>query len=94
MSDHMPEAFEQLVALGAQLESHFGDMQDIEFTVENGKLWLLQTRNGKRTVDAAIRIAVELADEATISRDAAVLHVDPSSLDQLLQPEHRCGRSA
>lgn len=91
MSDHMPEAFEQLVALGAQLESHFGDMQDIEFTVENGKLWLLQTRNGKRTVDAAIRIAVELADEATISRDAAVLHVDPSSLDQLLHPSIDAG---
>lgn len=86
MSEHMPEAFAQLVELGDRLEAHFGDMQDIEFTVDDGRLWLLQTRAGKRTVDAAIRIAVDLAGEGTIARDDAVLHVDPSSLDKLLHP--------
>lgn len=86
MSERMPEAFERLNALGEQLEAHFGDMQDIEFTVDDGTLWLLQTRKGKRTADAAIRIAVELAGEGTISREDAILHVDPALLDMLLHP--------
>lgn len=86
MSERMPEAFERLNALGERLEAHFGDMQDIEFTVDDGTLWLLQTRKGKRTADAAIRIAVELAGEGTISREDAILHVDPALLDMLLHP--------
>ncbi len=86
MSQHMPDAFDQLKQLSDRLEGHFGDMQDIEFTVERGRLWLLQTRAGKRTADAAIRIAVDLAREGTISRDEAVMHVDPATLDQLLHP--------
>lgn len=86
MSERMPEAFDRLNALGEQLEAHFGDMQDIEFTVDDGALWLLQTRKGKRTADAAIRIAVELAGEGTISREDAILHVDPALLDMLLHP--------
>ena len=86
MSERMPRAFARLVELGDRLEAHFGDMQDIEFTVEDGRLWLLQTRAGKRTVDAAIRIAVELAEEGTIGHEDAVLHVDPASLDKLLHP--------
>ncbi|MBO6639366.1 MAG: pyruvate, phosphate dikinase [Roseitalea sp.] len=86
MSERMPEAFEQLNTLGEQLEAHFGDMQDIEFTVDDGTLWLLQTRKGKRTADAAIRIAVDLAGEGTISREDAILHVDPALLDMLLHP--------
>ncbi|WP_306120202.1 MULTISPECIES: pyruvate, phosphate dikinase [unclassified Roseitalea] len=86
MAEHMPGAFAQLVELGDRLEAHFGDMQDIEFTVENGTLWLLQTRAGKRSVDAAIRIAVDMAREGTITRQQAVLHVDPASLDRLLHP--------
>lgn len=86
MAQRMPEAFAQLEKLAGLLEAHFGDMQDIEFTVERGKLWLLQTRAGKRSVDAAIRIAVDLANEGTISREQAVVHVDPASLDRLLHP--------
>ena len=86
MSERMPDAFAQLQALAGRLEAHFGDMQDIEFTVERGRLWLLQTRAGKRTADAAIRIAVDLAREGTIGRDEAILHVDPATLDQLLHP--------
>ena len=68
------------------LEKHYRDMQDLEFTVEQGKLWMLQTRSGKRTAKAALRIAVELAQEKLISREEAVLRVDPAALDQLLHP--------
>ena len=86
MSERLPDAFAELKRLATRLEAHFGDMQDIEFTVENGRLWLLQTRSGKRSIDAAIRIAVELANEGTIDRRRAVTLVDPSALDQLLHP--------
>src|SRR5690606_24665504 len=68
----------------AQLERHFRDMQDIEFTVENGKLYVLQTRNGKRTAQAALKIAVDLVSEGVISREEAVQRLDVSHLDQLL----------
>src|SRR5205807_2326662 len=68
------------------LERHYRDMQDLEFTVEQGKLWMLQTRSGKRTAKAALRIAVELADEGLITREEAVAQVDPAALDQLLHP--------
>jgi pyruvate, orthophosphate dikinase len=86
MEAAMPEAFKELTRIYAQLEKHYRDMQDMEFTVEQGKLWMLQTRNGKRTAKAALRIAVELANEGLISKNDAVSRVDPASLDQLLHP--------
>jgi pyruvate, orthophosphate dikinase len=86
METAMPEAFKELTRIYTQLEKHYRDMQDMEFTVERGKLWMLQTRNGKRTAKAALRIAVELANEGLISEQDAVLRVEPASLDQLLHP--------
>lgn len=86
LQELMPDVFDTLQAVTSQLEAHFADMQDIEFTIENGKLWLLQTRSGKRSAPAAIRIAVEMANANIISRDTALMRVDPSSLDQLLHP--------
>ena len=82
----MPDAFAELTRIHGALERHYRDMQDLEFTVEQGKLWMLQTRNGKRTALAALRIAVELANEKLITRDEAVARIDPSALDQLLHP--------
>src|SRR6201994_3955159 len=82
----MPAAFKELTRIYGALEKHYRDMQDMEFTVEQGKLWMLQTRNGKRTAKAALRIAVELANEKLITKDEAVTRVDPASLDQLLHP--------
>ena len=87
MQELMPDVFDRLVDLAGQIERHFGDMQDIEFTVDNGALWLLQTRDGKRSANAAIRIAVEMADAGIINRRTALLRVDPTSLDQLLHPD-------
>src|ERR1700734_3754415 len=86
MEAALPNAFAELKRIDALLEKHYRDMQDLEFTVEQGKLWMLQTRNGKRTAKAAIRIAVELAQERLISRGEAVMRVDPAALDQLLHP--------
>ena len=86
MEESMPAVFAQLDALRTQLESHFKDVQDIEFTVENGTLFLLQTRSGKRTSAAAIKIAVDMVAEGVISRDEALLRIDPQGLDQLLHP--------
>ncbi|HEY8333510.1 MAG TPA: pyruvate, phosphate dikinase [Tardiphaga sp.] len=82
----MPEAFKELTRIYTQLEKHYRDMQDMEFTVEQGRLWMLQTRNGKRTAKASLRIAVELASEGVISQQDAVMRIDPASLDQLLHP--------
>src|ERR1700754_2366729 len=82
----MPKAFDELTRIYGLLETHYRDMQDLEFTVEQGKLWMLQTRSGKRTGKAALRIAVELANEGLITREEAVTRVDPGSLDQLLHP--------
>ncbi len=82
----MPETFAELCEVFERLERHYRDMQDIEFTVERRKLYLLQTRNGKRTAKAALRIAVDMAEEGLISREEAILRVDPASLDQLLHP--------
>ena len=82
----LPKAYGELKRIYNVLERHYRDMQDLEFTVEQGKLWMLQTRSGKRTAKAALRIAVELANEGLISRNDAVLRVDPLSLDQLLHP--------
>ena len=86
MEKAMPQAFGELKRIQEKLESHYRDMQDLEFTVENGKLWMLQTRSGKRTAKAALKIAVELANEGVISREEAVTRVDPAALDQLLHP--------
>ena len=86
MREKMPEAFDQLLDTLALLESHYRDMQDIEFTVEEGRLFILQTRTGKRTAAAALRVAVEMVDEELISRDEAVARIDPAQLDQLLHP--------
>src|SRR3982750_1528095 len=82
----MPEAFKELTRFYTLLEKHYRDMQDMEFTVEQGKLWMLQTRGGKRTAKAALRIAVELANEGLISKEDAVARIDPAALDQLLPP--------
>ena len=82
----MPEAFKELTRIYTLLERHYRDMQDMEFTVEDGKLWMLQTRSGKRTARAALRIAVELANEGLISKKDAVARIEPASLDQLLHP--------
>ncbi|GJE00079.1 pyruvate, phosphate dikinase [Methylobacterium isbiliense] len=86
MEKAMPEAYAELVRIYGLLENHYRDMQDMEFTVETGKLWMLQTRNGKRTAKAALRIAVELAGEGLITHEEAVGRVEPASLDQLLHP--------
>ena len=86
MEKAMPSAFKELTRIYHVLEKHYRDMQDLEFTVEQDKLWMLQTRSGKRTAKAALRIAVELANEGLISRKEAVTRVDPAALDQLLHP--------
>ncbi len=86
MEAAMPEAFKELTRIYTLLEKHYRDMQDMEFTVEQGKLWMLQTRGGKRTAKAALRIAVELANEGLITKKEAVMRIDPASLDQLLHP--------
>jgi pyruvate,orthophosphate dikinase len=86
MERAMPEAYAELVRIYGLLEKHYRDMQDMEFTVETGKLWMLQTRSGKRTGKASLRIAVDLANEGLITQDEAVGRVDPMALDQLLHP--------
>jgi pyruvate,orthophosphate dikinase len=86
MEESMPEVFAELARVFDLLERHYRDMQDIEFTVERGKLFMLQTRSGKRTAKAALRIAVDMAGEGLISKDEAVLSIDPQALDQLLHP--------
>ncbi|MET0183410.1 MAG: pyruvate, phosphate dikinase [Caulobacterales bacterium] len=86
LEEALPEVYKQLVDVYQRLESHYRDMQDIEFTVERNKLWMLQTRNGKRTAKAALKIAVDMAAEKLISQDEAVLRVDAAALDQLLHP--------
>ena len=86
MEEEMPEAFAELTDVFQKLESHYFDMQDIEFTIQRGKLWMLQTRAGKRTAKAALKIAVDMAREGLISQEEAVGRIDPESLDQLLHP--------
>ena len=82
----MPAAFSELTRIYGALEQHYRDMQDLEFTIEQGKLWMLQTRSGKRTAKASLKIAVELANEGLITQEEAVARIDPASLDQLLHP--------
>ncbi|MBP2514709.1 MULTISPECIES: pyruvate, phosphate dikinase [Sphingomonas] len=86
MEEAMPEVYGQLAGVFDTLENHYRDMQDIEFTVEKTKLWMLQTRAGKRTAKAALKIAVDMANEGLITREEAILRVEPMALDQLLHP--------
>jgi len=87
LKEVMPEVYEQFLEIAEKLEKHYKDMQDMEFTIENGKLYMLQTRNGKRTAEAAIKIAVDLVNEKMITIDEALLKVDPKQLDTLLHPQ-------
>ena len=82
----MPDAFDEFRQFARKLETHYHDMQDLEFTVERGKLWMLQTRSGKRTAKAALKIAAEMANEGLLTREEAICRIDPASLDQLLHP--------
>ena len=86
MEEALPEPFAELSRIAERLEKHYRDMQDVEFTVQEGKLFMLQTRSGKRTAKAALKIAVDMVREGLISEDEAVLRVDPSALDQMLHP--------
>ncbi|WP_415062885.1 pyruvate, phosphate dikinase [Bdellovibrio sp.] len=86
LEEALPQAYAQLVEIYKKLESHYRDMQDIEFTIERGVLWMLQTRNGKRTAAAALKIACDMIDEKLITEDEAILRLDPQALDQLLHP--------
>lgn len=86
LANDMPAVYDEFMAIASRLENHYKDMQDMEFTIEDKKLYFLQTRNGKRTAPAALRIAVELVDEGMITKEEAVLKVDPKQLDQLLHP--------
>ena len=87
LEEQMPEVYAQFADIANRLEKHYKDMQDMEFTIENGKLYMLQTRNGKRTAAAALKIAVDLVDEGMIDEEEAVLRVEPKQLDALLHPQ-------
>ncbi len=87
LKDVMPHAYDQFVEICDKLEAHYKDMQDMEFTIEHGNLFMLQTRNGKRTAAAALKIAVDLVEEGMITKEKAVLQVDPKQLDALLHPQ-------
>ena len=86
LKEEMPAVYDEFVEIANRLEKHYKDMQDMEFTIENGKLYMLQTRNGKRTAAAALKIAVDLVDEGEITEEEAVLRVEPNQLDALLHP--------
>ncbi|MCS7010569.1 MAG: pyruvate, phosphate dikinase [Anaerolineales bacterium] len=87
MAETMPDVYRQFVEIADKLEKHYKDMQDVEFTIERGKLWMLQTRNGKRTAKAAVKIAVDMANEGLITKEEAVLRVTPENVDALLHPQ-------
>lgn len=87
LQQDMPEVYNQFADIATRLEQHYTDMQDMEFTIENGKLYMLQTRNGKRTAAAALKVAVDLVDEKMITEEEAVLRVEPKQLDALLHPQ-------
>jgi pyruvate, orthophosphate dikinase len=87
MSGTMPEVYKEFMGIADKLENHYKDMQDVEFTIERGKLWMLQTRTGKRTAKAAVTIAVDMANEGLISREEAILRVTPEQVDTLLHPQ-------
>ncbi|MDO9547028.1 MAG: pyruvate, phosphate dikinase [Pelolinea sp.] len=87
MGDTLPEAYEEFVEITKKLETHYHDMQDVEFTIENKRLWMLQTRNGKRTASAAVKIAVDMVSEGVITKEEAVSRVSPENVDTLLHPQ-------
>ena len=87
MKQDLPEVYNQFMDIAAKLEKHYNDMQDVEFTIENGRLWMLQTRTGKRTAKAAIKIAVDMANEGFIDQETAVMRVDPEQVNQMLHPQ-------
>ncbi len=87
MGGELPEAYEEFLEVQEKLEQHYREMQDVEFTIENGKLWMLQTRDGKRTAKAAVKIAVDMANEGLISKEEAVKRVQPEQVDTLLHPQ-------
>src|SRR5699024_4500339 len=87
LQEDMPEVYDEFVAIATRLENYFKDMQDMEFTIEDRKLYMLQTRNGKRTAQAALKIACDLVDEGMISEKEALLMIDPKQLDALLHPQ-------
>jgi pyruvate,orthophosphate dikinase len=87
LKDRMPKAYDEFMKIAARLEKHYKDMQDVEFTIERGKLWMLQTRNGKRTAQATVKMAVDMANERLITKDEAVERVTPENVDTLLHPQ-------
>ena len=87
MGDTLPEAYEQFIDICGKLENHYKEMQDMEFTIENRRLWMLQTRNGKRTARAAVKIAVDMANEGLITKEEAILRVSPDQVNTLLHPQ-------
>jgi len=87
LAEEMPEAYKEFMDICSKLERHYKEMQDVEFTIENNKLWMLQTRNGKRTAKAAVKIAVDMANEGLITKEEAVLRVTPENVDTLLHPQ-------
>ncbi len=87
MRETMPQVYEQFLDIVTKLERHYRDMQDVEFTIERGKLWMLQTRSGKRTAKAAVKIAVDMANEGLITREEAVMRISPEQVDTLLHPQ-------
>ncbi|MBU5431377.1 pyruvate, phosphate dikinase [Intestinimonas sp. MSJ-38] len=87
LKEVMPEVYDQFAAIADKLEKHYKDMQDMEFTIEKGKLYMLQTRNGKRTAQAALKIAVDMVDEGMLTKEEAIMKVEPKQLDALLHPQ-------
>ncbi len=87
LRQHLPQAYNEFMQITSRLEKHYKDMQDVEFTIERGRLWMLQTRNGKRTAKAAVKIAVDMANEGLITKDEAVQRVTPENVDTLLHPQ-------
>jgi pyruvate, orthophosphate dikinase len=87
LKDQMPKAYKQFMGITGKLEKHYKDMQDVEFTIERGKLWMLQTRNGKRTAKSTVKIAVDMAKEKLITKEEAVLRITPETVDSLLHPQ-------
>jgi pyruvate,orthophosphate dikinase len=87
LKDEMPSAYKEFEQIAQKLENHYRDMQDVEFTIENGKLWMLQTRDGKRTAQAAVRIAVDMVEEGLITKEEAVMRVSPEQVDFFLHPQ-------
>jgi pyruvate,orthophosphate dikinase len=87
LQSHMPDKYEELKSVARQLERHYSDMQDMEFTIERGKLWVLQTRNGKRTAQAAVRIAVDMTEEGLLTKEQAILRIQPSQIEFFMHPQ-------